>query len=55
MSVLNFKNKSTVSLLKQEDYDYFLNEEYFGEIIGDTTEFIKGTIAKSFPLKNPDE
>jgi hypothetical protein len=25
MSVLNYKNKSAVALLKQEDYEYFLN------------------------------
>jgi hypothetical protein len=55
MSVLNFKNKTALSLLRQQDYEYFINEEYFGEIIGETTEFLKGTIAKSFPLKNPDE
>lgn len=54
-NVLNFKNKASTAILTQQDYEDFLNEEYFGEIIGETTEFLKGTIVKSFPLKNPDE
>jgi len=32
-----------------------LNEEYFQDVIGDFKEMLKGTIKKTFPLKNSEE
>ena len=42
-------------MLTQANYEQFLNEQYFGTIIGDTYELLKGTVVKYFPLKNPEE
>ena len=41
--------------LNQKDYEEYFNEEFFGVVIGDFKEMLKGTVTKNFPLKNPDE
>ena len=55
MAILNFKKKQTLTLLKQEHFEEFLNEEYFTFIIGDMREVLKGTAAKVFALKHDEE
>jgi hypothetical protein len=35
IAILNFKKKQTIAQLTQKHYEEFINEEYFGIIIGD--------------------
>ena len=37
LSVFNFKHKSHGSLIREEDFETFLNEQYFDELIGPST------------------
>lgn len=53
--IINYKKKLCLTLLKQVNYEEFLNEEFFQVIMGDLRELLKGTITKVFPLKNPEE